>query len=904
MYVRKYSTLIALITVLLLGCRLAGSLPTNSTSVPATSAPAASAPTPTLGVEIDSSTAEAFELAPGQAIESPLGVFLRSRPASLEQAQTITIAQAQDPTNSVPFHPNVTLLSDFFVLQPTETLITPDADPLILGLSIPEGVDSTHLALALLLPTRDLDAHPHAQDEEPEDGVTILYGVDKLMWFLTPGVVEPSTNRFLTLLSILPAEGQVIALVSHPDYESPITAPDSVQAEPDAVAELAEAPSPRPVLAFPPRLAFQIEAFPGINIRCVNYTDRDHCLNASAGFSQFFETAYEDYVTQLGFLPPRITQALESVSSSGGLALGSYVIELHNPVEATDPFGCEFDFEDSVEATDTLRGIPIFVPPSLGVYKRATKSIHICFPEPANPVFDRLNSAGEGTLRHEFFHAIQYSYPAFLNNADIRDRDFVEGTASAAQDSTLGNMVGSNRNRRSVESAFMGRPGGADSQSYRAQDFWVYLARAHGLELNYLIPILQAGALKADVDAVLSSGGPFPAGYSLGTAYWDWAKNQFYEGTVQYGNGRPGAACSFKFNTAEELRVGTDGTFTPEDVQSTLFPLASEGYAFAFTSNPDFGYAIEISADPVGEDNGIKAKFYEGGAGCTLPEESYETIIPVPPGSMTQTQHLLVSDINVNAFSDYAVTFDRHTVQITNPIEGQFFVEGELIQFDAEVFDTKALDGELLHPLTWHLGNLTNPVLAEGRTAQVHLSAGIYQLFVSYGGAQDVVQVGVTGATPAATATPTITPDITNTPGSGPSATPSITPEDTATPTSTPTATRTPTTVTDGTITGFVFRDENGNGGFNASDSALTGVTLNLAGGGCPSNGLVTATTNGDGNFNFTNLAPGTYCVRLDIGSLPDIGATWVASLPQYQEVTLGAGDLASLVFAAQPVFE
>jgi hypothetical protein len=126
-----------------------------------------------------------------------------------------------------------------------------------------------------------------------------------------------------------------------------------------------------------------------------------------------------------------------------------------------------------------------------------------------------------------------------------------------------------------------------------------------------------------------------------------------------------------------------------------------------------------------------------------------------------------------------------------------------------------------------------------------------------------------------------------------PSATPSYTPTFTA------------TASVNGSISGFVFRDENGNGNFNPEDTPLSGVTLRIAGGACPASGLVTTTSDSGGNFVFSDLSSGQYCLKVDEGSLPSIGGSWQASLPNPKTVSLNAGeDKGGQNFSFQPVIE
>ncbi len=139
-----------------------------------------------------------------------------------------------------------------------------------------------------------------------------------------------------------------------------------------------------------------------------------------------------------------------------------------------------------------------------------------------------------------------------------------------------------------------------------------------------------------------------------------------------------------------------------------------------------------------------------------------------------------------------------------------------------------------------------------------------------------VAAATATGIAPTATEAVSLSATPTE---SGPSATASFT--------ASPSATE----VVEAAISGFVFRDENGNGVFDGGDSALVGVSLRLAGAACPASGLTTTSTNGSGIYFFTGLSAGTYCVRVDQNSLPNIGGTWSPSMATEHTVVVGEGQ-------------
>ncbi|MBW8873571.1 MAG: carboxypeptidase regulatory-like domain-containing protein [Acidobacteria bacterium] len=89
-----------------------------------------------------------------------------------------------------------------------------------------------------------------------------------------------------------------------------------------------------------------------------------------------------------------------------------------------------------------------------------------------------------------------------------------------------------------------------------------------------------------------------------------------------------------------------------------------------------------------------------------------------------------------------------------------------------------------------------------------------------------------------------------------------------------------------------VWLDANGNGVQDAGETGINGVTVQLLDGG--GNVVGSATTAGDGNYTFSNLAAGSYSVRVVSGTLPD-GVTPTFDLdgiatPNIASFTLAAG--------------
>jgi hypothetical protein len=93
----------------------------------------------------------------------------------------------------------------------------------------------------------------------------------------------------------------------------------------------------------------------------------------------------------------------------------------------------------------------------------------------------------------------------------------------------------------------------------------------------------------------------------------------------------------------------------------------------------------------------------------------------------------------------------------------------------------------------------------------------------------------------------------------------------------------TPTPPPNGSIAGYVFRDFNFNGTRNAGEAGLGGWTVNLGSGACPSSGLASTTSAGNGSYSFSGLGPGTYCV-----TGPSAPTHWGTASVNPRGVTLG----------------
>lgn len=275
---------------------------------------------------------------------------------------------------------------------------------------------------------------------------------------------------------------------------------------------------------------------------------------------------------------------------------------------------------------------------------------------------------------------------------------------------------------------------------------------------------------------------------------------------------------------------------------------------------------------------------------------------------------------------------DASSVAIISPVDGARLQLGELVDIQSSVsYEAGATSTTLkVNDAIYRVDNLANPVSA----GSIYLpwtptQAGIYTLTVTVSGADgelvsapitvDIVEADApaslsltTVAAPTETLPPNMTATVTVTTIATATATeivilPSLTtPPRTSTVTFVPppTATATFAPLTNSSISGKVFRDENGSGSFNPADTPLVGVTVLLGKGACPSSGLAATQTTGDGSYTFTSLTAGQYCIMVDTNSLPNIGGTWQASLPNPAPVTLGDNDGGTKNFMFQPIIQ
>jgi hypothetical protein len=178
---------------------------------------------------------------------------------------------------------------------------------------------------------------------------------------------------------------------------------------------------------------------------------------------------------------------------------------------------------------------------------------------------------------------------------------------------------------------------------YSAQDFWVYLGRRLGRGLPYLIPFLEGGSFPADVDETLRDDLQSADVPDLGSAFWEWTKNQVYEKSVDLGSQELGGACEFNADVSALRNLEYDPNALPPSTGIQLDPLTSEVVKVTFLAPA--GYTAYVRVESSSDE--IVAKAYESGKpDCHRQPESREARVDIH--GAPKTFYVLVSNTGIS----------------------------------------------------------------------------------------------------------------------------------------------------------------------------------------------------------------------------------------------------------------
>jgi hypothetical protein len=386
-------------------------------------------------------------LVDGGSLESPAGAIVGAIPGTLTGSLLATIIETRAPAEAMPsgFLPR----GAHYRLAADRLTIAPADKPLLVGLPVPAGTDTSRLAVAVYLPDG-----LQSESDEPE--------APTRSWTTVPGSYDAANNLFVTTMRALLPEGVTLVLFEHPD-NAPL--PPASEA-----TRYAQAPG---------AVEFHVTCDPAA-------VNNDVCVNAYYVLvASELADAYHDFVDLHHFNPPAMVHLAGSFSSPD-----------KDPRLSETYYGALIATQPCINKS----GQPIF-----GQYSYLTLQLLVCIDEMASS--DSLRY----TVRHELFHAIQASYPEVARDRITESGGplshwLLEGTASAAERSSYLMLRSPDWLLRQVTEPLTST---VRAVEYDAQDFWVYT----GLEgpqsdhyISYLRPIFEQGATPQHVAQAMNLG--------------------------------------------------------------------------------------------------------------------------------------------------------------------------------------------------------------------------------------------------------------------------------------------------------------------------------------------------------------------------------------------------------------
>jgi hypothetical protein len=138
----------------------------------------------------------------GGAITSPLGVLVATAPGTVPAPLPIWILEAQPPVE--PLYAGAVPLGAYYNVGAQCTTFAPVSTPFVVGLPVPDGADTTHLAVGVLVAGSSL------LDVTSPDRA----------WQRLSGVYDSARRLFLTTMAALDAGGNTVVLIQDPGLES------------------------------------------------------------------------------------------------------------------------------------------------------------------------------------------------------------------------------------------------------------------------------------------------------------------------------------------------------------------------------------------------------------------------------------------------------------------------------------------------------------------------------------------------------------------------------------------------------------------------------------------------------------------------------------------------------------
>lgn len=470
-------------------------------------------------------------LEPGSAVETEAGVRVIAPQGGLNQPVPVSGQEASVPATETPLPENATAAGPFYRIGGGRNVDLGREDaPLYYGLPVEEGANTDQLALGVRMP------RAYATDDTAS--------TSEYAWSVLPGAYEPERGLLVVPARFLTEEGTVLAALEGKSYNAPSMAGTSGEtllektknffsSDEDNTQRKAKMPGAK--------------SSPSFEIKCVGFDSSDDCgSDEKSDVRSYLQTAYNDFVG--GFKEPALATQL-------------FTDRLTWKIKEKGDLWCE---------------------DAAGKYLFLTEIAITCYDGNGDP--------SESTTRHEFFHAVQFSYSRISWNRPKTKRPdwLVEGTAEIAESSrsdaeTAYRKYGDKLRR--VTRRLNKQGGKPHYPEYRVQDFWVYLINSRGsTPLETLEPLFQ---FDSDTPSVLDKVDQL---YNLPNTYWRWARNQVIESSVSKRNPRLSPNCIFDSSAVkgqpEPLSYDIYGEGgTPKTRTVTVGPLKTKVYGVTLVNN-------------------------------------------------------------------------------------------------------------------------------------------------------------------------------------------------------------------------------------------------------------------------------------------------------------------------------
>ncbi|MGD2254082.1 MAG: hypothetical protein PVF70_14325 [Anaerolineales bacterium] len=754
-----------------------------------------------------SSPASVYQLAPGEVLESAEGLALGAVENAIPATVEVDIRKMQLASDHPQLPTDVTIPGFGFEVAITGEVDQTVLDPLVVGLPLPDQAAVDHAQLALILLIRGHEIDPPGNDT----------------WEIRAGFVDEEKGLFVTTLPSAPTQARIMFVAASQGFESPpitdIELPADTEFDSQGIADGAH---------------YLFWA------RCVGYPPGDTLCGQDErdAVTQALGFRYQELVDEVGYHLPHLRRQLLAVKMyPPSRQLGPYEVDIMN--------GEIVNFRDLWVDCNILRERGQLFSRGRGFYRYWSRRLVVCLDSAVHTAIDTA------VAEHEFFHSLQYGYPEMLANAEQRERAFIEGTAVTSENSNDELVRSTGRDPRPVNETLIRPHDDAVQLDYQAQDFFVYLGRRFGLGMEMFIPMLEAGGLREDIDDVLGSGAPFPDGYSLGSAFWDWAKNQAFENAVEFP--LLGDPCVRKPDIVPFASISYRPGAPPDPVEFDIDPLSAVAYRISLTAI-DTPYATDISI--FGDLDRLSAKLYDSPPAtptdCHDTEDALVNRVQVEPGEDREV-FLLIGNTDLGAEASGSIRFTPAIgVRIISPEDGATNPHGTAFELEAEFFLAGVRQIRPTGPVEWRVDSPEGRIIARGALAAAALDAGTHDIFVLYGTAVD--QVSVTVLEPPPTAVPT------------------------------------------GSVSGIVFQDNAPPFGvYNSGDDLLSGAAVTARIGACPGATEVALDwTGGNGAYSIGGLPAGSYCLYVTLA--PKDAGIMLFQHPRTITIT-GGGNLTGINF-------